>query len=312
MAPTDVAAGLPAILDLRWTVAALSAPVPAVEGVLAVATAAATTAAQSGPAVPGAGPGVAGPGGLLSAFVDGLLLALAPPCLALLLLFALAPQERPHRQLGELAQAWPQLVGVFASLLLLLAGLGSLARAQGRPPLDGPALVALLALPSLALALLLWLRHGEAPPLGSSAGSELAAALATPVLALPWIPLSPAAAAVAAGVGGVGEAAATAAGFALPFVLAELAAAALAALRLTPWRPVLGLALGFLPVLTLVWVSYRLGQEVPSHRIALLQLSWLGVALLVRLTSGTRHRGGRAVAAIAALGAAAAGVAILV
>jgi thiol:disulfide interchange protein DsbD len=52
-------------------------------------------------------------------------------------------------------------------------------------------------------------------------------------------------------------------------------------------------AAGFVAVATLVWVAYRLGALLPAARVAIVELSWLAVALAVQgatSTAGTRRR----------------------
>ncbi|HVS01465.1 MAG TPA: protein-disulfide reductase DsbD domain-containing protein [Thermoanaerobaculia bacterium] len=241
----------------------------------------------------------------VSVFLDGLLLALAPSLLPLLALHLLSSHRRQRQALGESSLPWPVFLGAFAGFLAW-AGLAALLRvAQGQPiPLEAPWALAAFGLPQLAFALLLWLAPGSALAVDASAGRSALSAVLAPLLAVAWAPLSPSAGAAFAGVATPLETALGAAGFAFPFLLVGLAAAAIPAPLEPQPHPRWVQALGFLPAAALVWLSYRLLEVLPPHRLAFVQLAWLGVALGARLTLVAR--GGRrwvAAAATAGLGA---------
>ncbi len=270
----DVAGALPPHLRVLWTVSGLRA---AGAGVAASGTAevAAGGAVMEGGTAGGAtATGRSGGGALrsrtataLHAALAGALLGLAPPALAMLLLIAFR-DEAPRRRMPPLLAA-VAMAACLGLLALTTAGGGS----AGSPPLAAAPIQALLALPALALALLLWLTPGAAARLPAAVAAPLAA-----LLAVPWLPLSGVAPAPGSSV-----ALTLALGFAVP-----TAAAALAAGRLPAVSSHGRSALGFLAAAGLVWSAYLLAPLVPASRLAMVQISWLAVALATRLAVGAR------------------------
>lgn len=225
---------------------------------------------------------------LLRSLLAGVLLALNPTGLALLLLLTTRPLDPRRRSL-------PPLLAALA-LAASLAGVQAGARASGvTAPLSEPVTVAALALVALAFSLLLWVAPAAVQRLPPETGATLAPLLAAPS-ALIWLPLAgwstPPAAPSASAMMAVG--------FALPFLAAGLLAGRLPALSLR-----LVVALGFVAAVTPVAAAYRLALLLPAHRLAGIELSWLGVALAVRAASTARALPRRAwcLAAIAAGGA---------
>jgi hypothetical protein len=142
-----------------------------------------------------------------------------------------------------------------------------------------PLPAALLALPHLALALVLWWRSEVALAFARRPWSVLL----LPLLALPYVPawVGPTHA-----LGSLGYTL-LAAGF------AAVVAVAVARPPRAAEPPLAGrwlATLGFLPVLTLLWVSWRLAGALPPARLAGLQLGWLLAALGAYLAMGGRAR----------------------
>ena len=237
----------------------------------------------------------------LVAFGGGLVLAVTPGSLALVLLVlagarhAAGDRDDPHPRQG-LRVAGTAAAGSATGGFALLAG----AAVAGTPPglawarlLQEPVGVAALALPPLAVSLRLWGLLGR-PERGTPRSSPrpvsslwaFAAGALTPVLALPWsVPPASVALERAAAQGTSGAvAAALVAGLALPYLSA---AGVLAAGRpdSAPWRLLPRLsargreALGFLALVPVAWLLYLLVELVPSEDVAFIELALLGAGL---------------------------------
>lgn len=250
-----------------------------------------------------------GPGllaGTLGALVGGVLLALTPGALALLLAFLPAVRATAARSpvlpLGLAACGG----SVGASLVLALFA-RSLESGAPAVQLAEPTTATALALVALSVALWLWGVVGEAAerltPARLGTGPATAAGALVPLLALPW--------AVAPLSGIIGRATAagpwtltvTAALLGLGLGLPWIAGAWLAG-RTAPRRPEHGDAadtapvlserlregLGFLALLSVVWLLYLLSDDLRTESLAFVELSLLAVALLAWL----RRKAGRA------------------
>jgi DsbC/DsbD-like thiol-disulfide interchange protein len=285
----DVAGALPRRLRVAWTVTGLrasAAAAVAVVGSAELAPAEARAAVTGGEGRDAGDRRALGDGeglrALLRPLLAGALLALTPGALAAMLLLARRPAAAPPSPRFHRSSRWQAPVAALVTMSAALVILEVAARSGGNAaPLAEPGALALLALPALALALLLWLLPDAAARLPAALPVALGAASALPWLApAGWTTVPPPAAA-----------AALAAGFALPF--AGAAGAASLARRPTaapspPSRPRSALpptALGFLAAGSLVWVGYRLAAVLPSTELALVELSWLAVALATRLAA---------------------------
>lgn len=267
-----------------------------------------------------------GPGLLadtLGALVGGVLLALTPGALALLLAFLAAVRATAARgpvlPLGLAACGGS--VGACLVLALFARSLGAGAPAV---QLAEPTTASALALLALSVSLWLWGVVGEAAerlkPARLGTGPATAAGAFVPLLALPW--------AVAPLSGIIGRASATgpwtltvtAGLLGLGLGLPWLAGAWLAerkALRsptggeTAEAAPVLSErlreGLGFLALLSVVWLLYLLSDDLRTESLAFVELSLLAVALLawLRRMAGRAHRTGLETALTALLLAAA-------
>jgi hypothetical protein len=237
-----------------------------------------------------AGPGTAE--AARAAFLEGMLLALVPSLLPLLVIHLRAPHRRQRQELGMLSLLWPPVVGSFAGMLLWLS-LARLAAPALRPGglATSPEALAVLALPQLLFVLAFWLAPQGLSRLDRTDTRSFLTALMAPILALPWLPLTPTLFELASGVGTHLEGALAATGFTLPALLAGLGAAVLSRREGGDggWAP--SPILGFLPLLGLIWISYLLLEGLPAHVVAFLQLCWLALSLVARLgaTAHTRH-----------------------
>jgi DsbC/DsbD-like thiol-disulfide interchange protein len=288
----------PARLAVAWTVTGLRAEGGSAAARIAVTArteVAAGTETVTGPDAARAALAKTGAGerpgarAVLRATLVGALLALAPTGLVLLLLLGSTPLDARRRSLAPLLAA--------ASMSASLAALQVIARATGvAAPLGEPVTLTALALPAVLLPLLLWIHPAAVARRSSTAIAVLAPLLAAPA-ALLWLPLAGWSSAPSTPL-----ATAISVGFALPFLAAALVAGRAPAL---PARAVA--ALGFLAAATPLWAAYRLALVVPTHRVALVELSWVALALAARAASLSAGAP-RAAWCVAAAGAGAAGL----
>jgi hypothetical protein len=134
-----------------------------------------------------AGPGTAE--AARAAFLEGMLLALVPSLLPLLVIHLRAPHRRQRQELGMLSLLWPPVVGSFAGMLLWLS-LARLAAPALRPGglATSPEALAVLALPQLLFVLAFWLAPQGLSRLDRTDTRSFLTALMAPILALPWEP----------------------------------------------------------------------------------------------------------------------------
>ena len=236
------------------------------------------------------------------ALLGGLVLALTPAALALLLL-VIADLRYGRGTAMRVAAAIAGAVAAALSLAATAFALGGPGTGGWNALLQRPLGVTALALVALGFALRLWGfagASGRTLPEESSAGSlavrSFGYGLLLPLLALPWpVPPAPGAVdgAMAAGTAtGLAAAALVALGLALPLGLPLVLAGSGAALfaprrrgqaqaeifaagRRSPFRE----ALGFLAALSVVWLLYVLSGLVGSEDLAFVELSLLGVGL---------------------------------
>ncbi|MDX1631798.1 MAG: protein-disulfide reductase DsbD family protein [Thermoanaerobaculia bacterium] len=214
---------------------------------------------------------------------EGLLLGLSPSVLALLGLLVLLTHREIRDELGALSEIWPFAAGAFAGFLTLCLGF-RLWNLGGLPtPFATPWVVVAGTLPALGLTLWLWLGHPSRIRHPRSMTRDLGSGFLAPLLALPWMPAAGSLAPLASGRGTVTEAATTAAGFAAPFLVTGALVTWLGGRETSGRRSRWEDALGFLASTTLIWVSYRLLDLLPTDRVAFVQLTWLGTGLSAHL-----------------------------
>lgn len=246
-----------------------------------------------------------------TALAAGVLLGLTPSALALAL-SGLGALRGARSGVRAAALALGSVAAFCALGLFALAG-------GGRPlawgaQLQEPPILVLLALASLALALGLWdllpRPLGEPPPRrpGLVAGGLLPGALLLP-LVLPWSPPLIAEPVGLALQGGVAPALAVATCLALGAALPAIAAGLLPAGG-EPSATRRGV-LGFLPLVSVVWLLYALAPHLAADRLAYVQLALLTVALFSWLGRRAAVRpAARGVYSLAAVAAAIAAVRI--
>jgi len=304
LAPLLAGRPLPERAELAWTVTGLrrDGRLPALEARREVGLGGGADA-RSGRR--SSGVPLAGRRGLWLVLVAGLLLNLAPSVLALRLAQWSGGGPGGGRR-GATAEA--------AGTLVAVAGAAALAPLAGHPPLDGswgppianPAVSALLAVLTLALALDLWGMVGLplAGPHAAPGRKDLTllrrravtgawAALLALAWTPPWLGLALAASELPAR---LAAAALLALGVALPgFVFAwwrrrrELRAGAGAA-EPAP-RAALQQALGFLAAAGVVWLLHLLARRVGREALAGVELALLGLALCAWLGHRARRGG---------------------
>jgi DsbC/DsbD-like thiol-disulfide interchange protein len=330
----------PASAELAWTVTGLAAPAALAEraargdGSIAIDARQTVPAGAGAAATSGGRSAVSVPGLLFAALAGGLVLALTPGALALVLLLAGSLRHlAANRPAAVLSRGLAAAAGALAAGLALAGA--DLATAGGgwSRLLQGPLAVAALAVVTLLFALGLWGLLGRGDRTGGNAAPEagaptastalyLAAGALLPVLALPWA-VPPAATSLdrAAGLGaGVGLAAAllAALGLALPVLAAAFVVRGRPpAPRATPRRRPAGdrtEALGFLALVSLLWLLYVLAGRLDAEPLAGVELCLLGLGLAAWGRRSARRPAARrtwsvlvAVAAAAALWLAAVG-----
>ena len=310
-----------------WTVTGLGEP-PAIEARRAVPARLtpapdepATRAAGSAGETPGAAGSIGSLGGTIArGLVGGLLLALTPGALALLLAFVGGFRVAAGGGSRVLPLGLAACAGSIGTALALAAlALAQRASAPSAPwgaHLAEPTAVTALVLLSLVVALWLWGLLGDATGrlsgqrLGNRLGAgacALAGACAT-LMALPWpVPPVPAAIdrALAGGWGGSAlplllTSTAIGLGLGLPWVVA----AALADRRAAGAGPESSEdaapstrareLLGFLAAVPILWLVYLLSATVRTEYLAFIELALLGVALLAWLRQRSRRTAVRA------------------
>lgn len=248
--------------------------------------------------------------GALGALVGGVLLALTPAALALLLAFL--PAVRATAARGPVLPLGLAACGgsVGASLVLALFA-RSLDSGAPTTQLAEPTTATALALLTLSVSLWLWGMVGEAAdrltPARLGTGPATAAGVLVPLLALPWV-IAPLSGIIGrANAAGPGVLTATAAllglGLGLPWLAGAWLADRTAGRR--PERddvpeaaPVLSErlreGLGFLALLSVVWLLYLLSDDLRTEALAFVELALLAVALLawLRRMAGRAHRTG--------------------
>lgn len=281
LAPRDAGAGLPRPLRISYVVTGLGSE----DDPLAVE--ATETVPAAGRESPRGGARGASAADLLR---EGLLLGLAPSVLALLGLLLLWSHREIREDLGALSEIWPFAAGSFAGFLLLCLGF-RLWQLGGHSTLFAtPAVVVAGALPSLGLTLWLWLGHPSRIRRPRSVARDVGAGLVAPLLALPWVPAAGSLAPLAAGRGSAVEGALAAAGFAAPFLVTGALVTWIGDREVPVGRSRGETALGFVASTTLIWVSYRLLDLLPTDRVAFVQLAWLATALSAHLAAVSDRR----------------------
>lgn len=271
-------------------------------------------------------PGRGRPGllaGALGALLGGVLLALTPAALALLLAFLpglrATAARRPVLPLGLAAVG-----GAVGGSLILALFARSLDSGPPAALLAEPTTATALALLTLSVSLWLWGMVGEASdrltPARLGTGPATAAGVLASLLALPWV-VAPLSGIIGrANAAGAGVLTLTAALLGLGLGLPWLAGAWLAERKAvapqetddaTQRPPVLSQrlreGLGFLALLSVVWLLYLLSDDLRTESLAFVELSLLAVALLawLRRMASRAHRTGLETALTALLLAAA-------
>lgn len=257
---------------------------------------------------------------VLGGLAGGLLLALTPGALALLLAFLVGfrglatPATRPALSLGATACAGAVAGSLLLALFALTSvpGRGAASVVASGAHLNEPTALAALALVSLGLVLWLWGFVGNAEARLSSRGlgtgpAAVAGALA-PLLALSW-PVPPASTALArAAAGGdlatVLVAAALGLGLGLPWLAGGFVVSGMAARARDGATERTRQALGFVAALTIFWLLYLLSASVRTEYLAFVELALLITALVTWLRRRSRSQTLRAVLMIALLAAA--------
>lgn len=234
-------------------------------------------------------------GALLQALLGGLLLAVNPGTLAVLLAAACAWRAAPWSAAGTLGTLGPlgTLGALLAGAWALIFGVGSL----GSWPLGEPAATAGLAALALLVAVALWGLIPWPRPEGSAVAALLAGGTAA-LLALAWPAPSltrgldlarqqgPSALATASLAGALG--------LALPWLaLAGLLASSAALRRRLPSSQEgvrrLREALGFLAAGCIVWSLYQLSRQIDPEGLTFVQLALVAAALLAWLLRRPRR-----------------------
>jgi DsbC/DsbD-like thiol-disulfide interchange protein len=261
----------------------------------------AAAAGDSG--APAAGDEIRGglPTALLQALLGGLLLALNPGTLAVLLAAACAWRAAPRSAAGPLGTLGTLgTFGTFGAFGAMLAGAWALmfgVGSRGGWPLDEPAATAGLAALALLVAVALWgLIPWPRPEAGAVPALLAGGTAALLALAWPAPPLAraldlarqdgPAALATAALAGALG--------LALPWLaLAGLLASSTALQRRLPSSPEgarrLRETLGFLAAGCTVWSLYQLSRQISAEGLAFVQLALVAAALLAWLLRRPRR-----------------------
>ena len=244
--------------------------------------------------------------GTLGALVGGVLLALTPGALALLLAF-LAAVRATARRTPALPLGLAACGGSVGASLVLALVARILDSGPPAAQLAEPTTATALALLALSVALWLWGMVGEAAhrltPARLGTGPATAAGALLPLLALPWM-VAPLSGIIGrANAVGPGLLTVTAALLGLGLGLPWLAGAWLAERKAVrppegeqaaDATPVLSErlreGLGFLALLSVVWLLYLLSDDLRTESLAFVELALLVVALLAWL----RRKAGRA------------------
>lgn len=241
----------------------------------------------------------------LGGLAGGLLLALTPGALALLVAFLAgfrtlsSPGARPALSLGATACAGTVAGSLLLALFALASvpGRGAAVVVASGAHLDEPTALAALALVSLGLVLWLWGLVGNADARLSSRGmgsgpAAVAGALG-PILALSW-PVPPASAALSRAAAGGDLATVLAAvtlglGLGLPWIAGALVVSRLPTGPRQRVSERTRQALGFVAALTIFWLLYLLSASVRTEYLAFVELALLVTALLawLRCRSGS-------------------------
>jgi len=252
-------------------------------------------------------------GSVALGFLGGLLLALTPGALALLLAFL--GGFRALAGSGE-RRALPLGLGACAGAVGAAVGLALLALAQraGEPAapwgahLAEPTAVTALALLSLAVALWLWGLLGDAggrlaPARLGTGPAALAGVLAT-LLALPW-PVPPVPDVIERALGSAPALLLTSAalglGLGIPWLVGAVLCDRRAALPVPHPEGRGREILGFVAVLPVLWLLYLLSATLRTEYLAFVELALLGMALLSWARQRAVRRSVRALCTLALL-----------